>query len=198
MLHIVKKDKAPDEELRLVYAEVYAPNVPDSSGDYMTVEEVRKAAYDFVRKGRLANVDVQHDNKTTEGVQIVESFISREDDKTFLPNSWVVGVHIPDDDLWSRVKKGEINGFSLEALTKVEDVEVEVEIPPVVSGHTSKSEDHDHKFYVAYDDAGKFLGGRTDSVNGHVHLIKAGTVTEEVDGHTHKFSAVDLIKIVTT
>lgn len=195
---IVKKDKVPDEELRMVYAEVYAPNVPDSGGDFMTVEEVRKAAHDFVRKGRMGQVDVQHDNKTIKGVQVVESFISREDDKLFIPNSWVVGVHIPDDATWDKVKKGEINGFSLEALAKIQDTEVEIEVPPVVTGMTSKSEEHEHKFYVAYDENGKFLGGQTDKINGHVHLIKAGTITEEQDGHFHKFSAVDSIQIVSS
>lgn len=192
---IVKKENQPDEELRLVYAEVYAPNTPDSVGDFMSVDEVRKAAHDFVRKGRLTQVDTNHDNKLVEGVQIVESFIAREGDQMFIPHSWVIGVHVPDDATWSAIKKGEINGFSLEALAKVEDKTVEVEIPPVVSGRTSVEADHEHQFYVAYDDAGKFLGGQTSDAGGHKHLIKRGTTTEEVNGHTHRFSAVDGVRV---
>lgn len=193
---ILQKGDKPDEEQRMVYAEVYAPGVPDAQGDFMDAEAVRLAAHSFVRKGMMAQVDIQHDNKTIPGIQVVESFLARADDKLFIPGSWVVGVHIPDDDTWEKVKKGELNGFSLEALAATEQVEVEIEIPPVVSGVTSKEKDHVHKFYVAYDETGKFLGGQTDSVSGHVHTIRAGTITDTVDDHNHKFSAVDLVKIV--
>ena len=33
-------------------------------------------------------------------------------------------------------------------------------------------------------------------VDGHTHVIKAGTVTEESNGHRHRFSSVDNIEIV--
>jgi Putative phage serine protease XkdF len=192
----IKKSEAQDEQ-RMVWGEVYAPGRPDSGKDFMSAEDIRKAAYDFVRKGRMGMVDVMHDNTTVQGVHIVESFIAREDDKTFIPGSWVVGVHVDDDQLWDRVKKNELNGFSLEAMALTEKVEVEIEIPPVVSGSTSKDADHVHKFYVSYDDQGTFLGGRTDMAeDGHFHVIKAGTITETVKEHSHRFSSVDDIKVI--
>lgn len=192
---VVKKDEE-GQELHLVYGEVYAPNRPDSDGEYMTAEQIMKMAHDFVRKQRVDQVDQQHDNEAIPGVTVVESFIARKDDPDFIEGAWVVGVHIPDDDTWEKVKKGEINGFSMEAMVVREDKEVELEIPPVVSGVTSKSEDHVHKFYVTYNGDGKFLGGTTDEVDGHKHSILAGTITEEVNGHRHSFSAVDNIEIV--
>lgn len=188
--------KKTEDEQRLVFGEVYAPNRPDAHGDFMTEDEIRKAAYKFMKAMRLDQIDTQHNNQTTPGVQIVESFIARKDDPLFIPGSWVIGVHIPDDEIWQQVKKGELNGFSLEALALAEDQEVELDVPPVVSGMTSKAEDHEHRFYVAYDQqTGRFMGGQTDMVNGHSHTIRSGSVTDPHEGHTHRFSSVDNVTI---
>jgi Putative phage serine protease XkdF len=126
----------------------------------------------------------------------VESFIARKDDQTFIPDSWVVGVHVNDDTTWGKVKKGEINGFSLEALVLTEDQEVEIEVPPVISGRTDKVDGHEHEFYAAFDEEGKFLGGRTNMIDGHFHVIKSGTLTETAKEHSHRFSMMDDIVIV--
>lgn len=191
---VVRKDEEGIEH-RLVYGEVYAPNRPDSDGEFMTAEQIMKMAHEFVRKQRMDQVDTHHDNELVPGVVVVESFIARKDDPDFIEGAWVVGVHVNDDDTWAAVKKGEINGFSMEAMVVREEMEIEIEIPPVVSGLTSKTEAHVHKFYVTYDANGKFKGGTTDEVDGHKHSIIAGTITEEVNGHRHKFSAVDDIEI---
>lgn len=191
---VVCKNAALPEQ-RLVYAEVYAPNRPDSDGEYMTAAEIQKMAHSFTAKGQMGQVDVMHDNETVPGVCIVESFIARKDDPDFLEGSWVVGVHVDNDALWQAIKDDQINGFSMEAMVMRREREVEIELPPVVSGTTQKSEDHIHKFYVTYDDSGKFLGGRTDMVSGHYHEIRAGTVTELAQEHRHKFSAVDNLEV---
>ena len=49
-----------DAELQVVYGEVYAPGFPDSQGDYMNAETIREMAFEFMRKGNGANIDVQH------------------------------------------------------------------------------------------------------------------------------------------
>ncbi|PWT89302.1 MAG: hypothetical protein C5B54_09140 [Acidobacteria bacterium] len=183
-------------ELQIVYGEIYAPSKPDAQGEYMTRPEIRKMAHEFLRSGRMNQIDLLHGNKCLDGACVVESFIADDADPRFIPGSWVVGVHVPDPDLWASIKKGEINGFSMEALVTRHDQEVEVEIPPVVTGLTSKQEGHEHKFYVTYDAKGQFKGGMTDVVQGHAHVIVAGTHTQEADGHTHRFSSVDHLQIV--
>ena len=189
------KKAAPDEQ-RMVWAEVYAPDRPDSYGDFMTKEEIRKAAYNFMKQMRLNKVDQGHNNETNENISVVESFIARDDDPTFIPGSWVVGVHVNDDQAWAKVKKGEINGFSLEALVFTEEQEVEIEVPPVISGKTDQVDGHEHEFYAAFSEDGKFLGGRTNVVDGHFHVIKTGTTTESAKEHIHRFSMMDDIVIV--
>lgn len=188
------------EEQHLVYGEVYAPDRPDAQGEFMTREHIEKAAHEFIRSGKMGQIDVMHGNKVIKSCSVVESFVARDDDKIFIPGSWVVGVHIPDEGLWSQVKKGEINGFSMEAFVSRHEQELEVEIPPVVSGLTSKSEEHQHRFFVSYDEKGVFKGGVTDNVESHSHSISAGTHTQydRVDGmgHTHRFSSVDNVCIL--
>ncbi len=190
-----------DKELRIVWAEVYAPNRPDSDGEYMDEEGIRKMAYDFMRNMRLDRIDQNHDNETVPGATVVESFIARKGDPDFIEGAWVVGVHVPDDETWDKIQSGEINGFSIEANVVKEPKEVILDLPPVITGKTMKAEgkdyedDHTHTFYVAYDGEGRFIGGRTDEAKGHIHLIKRGTVTEETLGHKHRFSHIDDVLI---
>jgi hypothetical protein len=186
--------KAVQEDKHLVFAEVYAPNRPDSDGEFMDAEGILKMSYDFMRAMKLDSVDSYHDNELVPGCCVVESFIARKGDKQFIEGSWVVGMHVDNEDMWDKIKKGEINGFSMEAMVNKTQVTVEMEIPPVVQGRTMKTEGdsaHDHTFHVAYNEDGKFLGGRTDVVNNHSHIIKRGSVTEVADEHAHRFSHLD-------
>lgn len=196
---VVKDDKTTDDppEQHMIYGEVYAPNRPDAQGEFMTKETIRKMAHDFIRSGRMGQIDVMHNNKVVKGgVCIVESWIAPDDDAVFIPGSWVIGMHVPHEALWAAAKSGELNGFSLEAMVIKEEKEVSLEIPAVVSGSTSVTADHEHKFFVTYDSEGLFKGGKTDKVNDHMHEILAGTHTETTEDHSHRFSSVDGIEII--
>jgi hypothetical protein len=187
-----------DDELQVVYGEVYAPGVPDSQGDFTSPQEVRKMAQRFMAMQRLSKIDEGHDNAET-GAYVVESFIARTDDPVYLPEAWVIGVHVPSATVWKKVKSGELNGFSLEALVRAVMKDVEVEVPDLLSGTTSKDEleDHDHQFSVQFGDGGEFVGGRTTMTHGHFHEIRRATVTEPAaDGHTHRYSFMEQVKIV--
>lgn len=188
--------KTENDEKQIVWAEVYAPNVPDSDGEFMTADEIEKMAYDFMRRHKQESVDIFHTNEVPDGVCVVESFIARKGDPDFTEGAWVAGIHVPDPETWGKIKKGEINGFSMEAMVHKEVVEVEMELPAVISAKTMKSEGHDHDFYVAYDESGKFQGGRTSKAeDGHFHLIRRGTVTEEANGHAHRFEHVTALTL---
>ena len=180
-------------ELRIVWAEVYLPDVPDTDGDYMDAETIQKMAHDFMRNLALKNIDVMHDGNFIDGAGVVESFIARKGDPDFIEGAWVVGVHVADDETWKKIKNQELNAFSLEAITKQRPAQIEMEIPPVISGITTKNEDHEHEYFVTYGPNGEFLGGQTNVIDGHKHLIKRGTVTEEGGDpkHWHRFSYMD-------
>jgi hypothetical protein len=185
-----------DSEQRLVWGEVYAPNRPDVDGEYMTAEAVQKMAHEFMRRMIQDQVDIQHDNEVVDQVTIVESFIARAGDSDFIEGSWVVCCHVNDDATWEAIKRGDLNGFSVEALVRKEATLVEVEIPENVTGTTSEVDAHTHTFSVRFGLEGSFLGGNTDTVKGHSHTITAGTITDISKGHRHRFSSVDNIQII--
>jgi len=200
---IVKKS---DDELRIIWSEVYIPDFPDAHGDFMNAEEIRKMAHKFIGQGLTDQCDLQHDNSTSHGMEIVESFIARKDDTVFIADSWVVGVRVNDDALWEQVKSGEFNGFSMQAKVFTKEVEIEVEIPEEVVGQTERPNEqpktgHRHSFTVRFDENGKFVGGQTTTEEGHFHRITAATLTgppirngvPEDSGHVHRYSFLDKI-----
>lgn len=182
--------KKQDAEQQVVFGEVFPPGVVDSQGDFMSADEIRKTAYRFMQKMRLGKIDTNHDLNVN-GSYVVESFIARDGDPTFIPGSWVVGVKVPDETVWAKIKKGELNGFSFDGVGFREPTTLQVEIPEKLTGLSDRANDHAHQFVVKFDKDGNFLGGETDEVGGHSHKIVKGTLTEEVDGHTHRFSFVE-------
>lgn len=190
--------KKTDARLQIAYAEVYVPDVPDSHGDFMTRDEIRKMAHTFMREGLTRAVDVEHDQKDDRDCAVVESFIARDGDPDFIPGSWVAGVHVPDQELWSLVEKGELNGFSIEGLASSTKKSIFLELPSTLNGATDETNGHWHGFTVRFDEEGQFVGGQTVSTwpeghPDHVHRIERGTATEPggVNGHTHRFSFVE-------
>lgn len=181
-----------DDELQVVFSEVFAPGVPDSQGDYMTAEHIRLMAYEFMRRGLLNQIDREHDNQTF-GACIVESFIADDNSTTFIPGSWVIGVHVPDPVQWAMVKNGTYNGFSMDGEGDRVSKSFTMKVPDWLVGETSVNAGHSHAFTVRYGSEGQFLGGETDIVDGHSHTISRGTVTDEAEGHTHRFSYVEQI-----
>jgi hypothetical protein len=185
--------KKLDNEEQIVFGEVYAPDFPDSQGDYMTPGEIKKMAYNFMRKGAMSNIDTNHTQQPN-GSYVAESFIAREDDPVFIPGSWVIGVKVPDPALWQMVKTGELNGFSLDGFGVRTEKPLVVDMPELLKGETDEVRDHHHAFTVRFDHEGNFMGGMTNpGPDGHVHKIARGTVTEDagVIPHNHRFSFVE-------
>lgn len=195
----------PSAKAQVAIGAVYIPNVIDSQGDWMTAEEIQKAAYKFMAMEKLDVVDVMHDNKKV-GARIVESYITRKGDPDFeIPGTWAVGIHVPDPVLWGKIESGELGGFSMEVLAR-RLLNVEPEKKRALKfengtaiGRTFKHETddaaHDHSYEAVYKN-GKFAGGRTNvhtDKNGipHFHTILGGVITEEALGHRHRFSTLE-------
>lgn len=102
-----------DDAQRLVYGIVYEPNVADAHGDYMTQEEIEKAAHGFLKDAR--EIDKQHDFQGGVG-EVVESYIAPSDfemgGEVIKKGSWVL-VTKASDEIWEQIQKGEITGYSM-------------------------------------------------------------------------------------
>lgn len=185
-----------EDERHLVYGEVYSPMVPDSQGDFMQAVAIEEMAHQFMREGRVTKIDVEH-NLQEAGCYVVESFIARKGDPDFSEGAWVLGVHIPNPEVWAKVKKGDINGFSMYGTGKRVERVLEIELPDdgILKGDTGEEAGHAHEFFLKFDEEGNFLGGETDKVDGHSHRIVAGTVTETASGHSHRYSFMDALRV---
>lgn len=124
-------------EKYMLYGAVLIPNFPiyrrDEFGEYYLIfdsDVIEKLSYDYMLNGRLESFTEQHEKDIYGDVSIVESWIKMsENDKSNdlglnLPvGSWVIGAKIHNTDLWSKIKNGEVNGFSIESIVSVSEIE---------------------------------------------------------------------------
>lgn len=107
-----------DSESHFVTGVVYEPMVEDAHGNYMTADEISKAACWFAKNGN--RVDLQHNFVSAEGTAVVESWIAKSDSNIggadIKEGTWLMTVEITDDDLWQSIEKGEITGLSMGGL----------------------------------------------------------------------------------
>lgn len=190
---IVRKDV----DRQLVYGVVYAPGEIDAHGEMMLAHDIETMAHLFLQKmveTGNAVIDVEHDNQAI-GAYPVESYIETRDDQDWPAGSWVLGVKIADPVIWAKVKSGELNGYSFEAMVNKMPMVVSVEVAPDMIGKTAENEGHDHVFFLEFDKEGRVSGGSTSMDAGHRHQILAGTATETagtagVKPHAHRLPVI--------
>ena len=107
-----------DSAKQIVFGEVYVPDRKDTDGNFMSRETIEKMAHDFLAKNRNAQISKGHRGAKDKGC-VVESFIVRKGDPDFIEGSWVVGVYVPDFEIWKPIEAGEITGFSIEGIGKL-------------------------------------------------------------------------------
>lgn len=102
-------------ESHYVTGVVYEPLREDTDGDFMTAAEIEKAAHYFAKNGD--GCDLQHNFKLQKGVEVVESWIAKADfevdGEKVQKGTWLMTAEITDDELWAKVQKGDITGFSM-------------------------------------------------------------------------------------
>ena len=133
---IVKEAFSSDEK-HMVYGAVLRPDFPiyrnDGENEYyleFTSESIERMARDYMMNYRQGNVTIQHEEYANE-VFMVESWIKQDMDKDksvsvgldkSLPiGTWFCGFYVNNNDVWERIKSGELKGFSVEAMIDLED-----------------------------------------------------------------------------
>ena len=192
--------KKQDAERQVVWGELYAPNRLDTDNEFMSKQTLEDLQMTIAKSGFKLPVDLDHRNVSQNDAHIVECFIARKGDPDFIEGSLVVGLHIPNQALWNEVKHGRYNGFSIEALVNKQDREVEIEVPDVISGQTKETDGHYHDFTANLDVVnGKVIFKSSETMpckkDGHVHKIQRRSATEFANGHNHKLSISEYLKI---
>ncbi len=104
-----------DSETHHITGIVYEPMTEDAHGDFMTAEEIQKAAYWFAKNGD--KVDRQHNFKPLPGAAVVETWIAKSDTEIagtpIRKGTWLITVETEDPSVWEAVQKNEITGFSM-------------------------------------------------------------------------------------
>ena len=110
-----------DDEKRLVYGVVLVPDEEDKQGDIVPAEVIEAAAHEYLAMSRT--ISEQH-KKLAPDVSVVESYIAPMDlkiaDADVGQGSWVLVVKVRDDKLWSGIKSGKFQGFSIGGLAEHE------------------------------------------------------------------------------
>ena len=116
-----------DKEKRILMGAALIPNKPiyRQSGEqeyyiYFSQATVRKASELFFINGNQNNSTLEHELQL-KGLTAVESWIvESEQDKSRMYDlnvpmgTWMVSMKVNNDDVWKKVKAGEVKGFSIE------------------------------------------------------------------------------------
>ncbi len=118
-----------DDSSHYITGIVYEPLIEDAHGNFMTEEEIKKAAYWFAKNGD--KVDLQHSFEAVDGINVVENYIAPCDmeieSTPVIKGTWVMTVEVSNTDVWESVQKGEITGFSMGGIGKYSDKDVDLE-----------------------------------------------------------------------
>lgn len=117
-----------DTDSHFVTGIVYEPMVEDTQGNYMTEEEIEKAAHWFMKND--GDVDVQHCFEKAEGCEVVESFVAKSDmeieGEIIKKGTWLMTMEVTDDAVWDSIQKGDTTGFSMGGMGTYSEKDVDL------------------------------------------------------------------------
>ena len=131
--------KELNKEQRILMGLVLEPNKPiyrNQNGEEFNIvfneDTIKNLSYSFFKNGYHQNSTIEHDKKQKiKGVTFVESWIV-EDEKNDKSNalgfsypkgSWMATMKVDSDDVWNNyVKTGKVQGFSIDAMLSLKEV----------------------------------------------------------------------------
>ena len=132
-----------DKEQRILMGLVLEPNKPiyrNQGGKEFNIvfneQTIKDLSFNFFKQGNQHNSTIEHQNRI-EGVTFVESWIV-EDSKTdksalygfsYPKGSWIATMKVDSDEIWNDyVKTGQVQGFSIDAMLELKEVNLKSEI----------------------------------------------------------------------
>mgnify|MGYP003638708053 CR=1 FL=1 len=105
----------------------------DDSGEYYVVftkKAIKDIVHDYARNNRFNNVNIEHNSDDiVEGVYMIGSyqvdnekgFTAPERFKDVTDGSWITTYKFENEELYQRIKSGELSGFSIEGTFVMDD-----------------------------------------------------------------------------
>lgn len=123
---------------------------PGGTGYYVrfTKDCIRQLVEKYFKFGLTNSVNIEHkDNQFVDGVTMLESYIIDKErgicpsEFTSAPDgSWVVSYKVNNLDVWSKIKSGEVKGFSVQGLFRIIETKLEMNNnKPEESEHQNKN-----------------------------------------------------------
>ena len=131
-----------DEDKRLLLGAALIPNkriyrnINDNEFEMFFKEEtIERLSHNFFKQQKNNNSSLEHELKL-EGMSVVESWTVTDPKtdksvnfgKEYPKGTWVTMMKVDNDDMWAKVKNGEIKGFSIDALLGLEQINLKTEI----------------------------------------------------------------------
>ena len=132
------KVQMANEEKHMVYSAVLVPDKPiyrrnDEGEEFyveFTKESIEKMSQQFLKEYKQNEITLDHETMASD-ITVVESWIKSDlyRDKSValglnenLPvGTWFAGMKVNQIDVWDRIKSGELKGFSVESLIRLEE-----------------------------------------------------------------------------
>lgn len=131
------------EEKRMVFGAVLIPNKDilrvDGEGNTFSMrfseETIEKLAHNWISKGSHKNFSEQHETPI-EGITAVEMWTVSDPDndksntfgKKYPKGTLVAMSKVDNDKTWNDIKEGKINGYSIEAILGLQNINLKTEI----------------------------------------------------------------------
>lgn len=183
-----------DEEKRLLLGAALIPNKKiyrniDGHEFYITFSEqtIEKLAHNFFKNQMNNNSSLEHEVKL-DGMSVVEGWTVQDPNndksnaygKTYEKGTWVTMMKVDNDEMWGKVKSGEIKGFSIDALLALEEINLKTEI--------EMTEDAKKSFLSELKEDIKAL------FTSHKEEVVEDTVSEDVETQTQETEVVEEAK----
>lgn len=134
-----------DKEQRILMGLVLEPNKPiyrNQGGEEFNIvfneETIKELSHNFFKLGYQKNSTIEHESeKKINGVTFVESWIVEDSkiDKSanfgfnYPKGSWIATMKVDSEDVWDNyVKTGKVQGFSVDAMLSLEEINLKSDI----------------------------------------------------------------------
>lgn len=114
-----------DETSKVLYQIASTAGVVDSEGHIIEMSELKKAAFDYVKRSRKGdqNHDFQKVLDMVESLVFDETIIKAVKEGKIKAGDWVVGWELDNEELLQKALAGEITGASIAGFARLEAVE---------------------------------------------------------------------------
>ena len=125
-----------NEDKRIIFTPVLIPNqliYRNIAGEEFNLmfdkETIEQVEQKWVKDNLSSTVDIEHSSKLIDGVTFFESvllnnerFATAKGCEGLPEGTWFLTGKVESDEVWSKVKSGEINGVSIDGLFKTAEV----------------------------------------------------------------------------